>query len=94
MLDQQPGVSRTDVRPDLADRMAKSLQLSGLSVQAMAELLECHRNSVGGWLNRRNKPFPATLMQWAKITGVPYEWLRDGKWPAGSERPPPQVRDC
>jgi transcriptional regulator with XRE-family HTH domain len=89
MIEPRPCISQTDVRPDLADRMAKSLRLGGLSVQAMAELLECHRNTIGGWLNRRNHPFPATLQRWAEITGVPYEWLRDGKWPNDGA---PQVR--
>lgn len=70
--------TRADVAPDLADRMAKALHLSGISVNRMAELLECHRNSIGGWLNRRAEPFPATLMMWAQLTGVPYEWLKDG----------------
>jgi transcriptional regulator with XRE-family HTH domain len=73
--------TRTDVRWDQADRMAKALQVSGLSVQDMADLLECHRNTIGGWLNRRNNPIPATLMMWAQHTGVPYEWLRTGRWP-------------
>lgn len=63
---------------DLVDRLNKSLRISGLSVQQMADFLECHRNSVGGWLNDRNTPNPATLMMWAQITGVPYEWLRNG----------------
>jgi transcriptional regulator with XRE-family HTH domain len=62
-------------------------------VQAMADLLECHRNSVSGWLNRRNKPYPATLQRWAEITGVPYEWLRDGEWPKHTRKDPPQVTD-
>jgi transcriptional regulator with XRE-family HTH domain len=93
MIEHKPGVNRTDVRPDLADRMAKSLQLSGLSVHAMSELLECHRNTIGGWLNRRNKPFPATLQRWAEITGVPYEWLRDGHWPPGWPAASSQVTD-
>jgi transcriptional regulator with XRE-family HTH domain len=70
-----------ELEPDLADRMAKALQMSGVSVQQMARLLECHRNTIGGWLNRRNKPFPATLQRWAEITGVPYEWLRHGPQP-------------
>jgi len=93
VIEHKPGINRTDVRPDLADRMAKSLQLSGLSVQAMADLLECHRNTIGGWLNRRNKPFPATLQRWAEITGVPYVWLRDGRWPNGPGPASLQVKD-
>ena len=66
---------------DLADRLRKSLDFSDMDVQGMADFLECHRNTVGGWLNRRNKPFPASVQRWAQKTGVPYEWLRDGNWP-------------
>lgn len=76
--------TRGDVRYDLADRMAKALLHSGLSVQQMADLLECSRGSVSGWLNRRHPPSPQTLQLWAHYTNVPYEWLRDGeryKWP-------------
>ena len=68
-------VGENDVQPDLADRMQKALDLAGVSVQEMADLLEVHRNSVGGWLNRRNKPSPATLRVWAMETGVPYEMV-------------------
>lgn len=86
-------ITRTDVTPDLPDRMAKSLQLSGISVQRMADLLECHRNMIGGWLNRRNNPSPATLMIWAQHTNVPYEWLRSGRWPKQSGAASSQVNE-
>ncbi len=94
MNDGDSTIERGDVTPDLADRLAKSLQLSGLTVQGMADLLECNRNSVGGWLNRRNHPFPATLQRWAEITGVPYEWLRDGVWPKNPNRGSTQLREA
>ena len=74
-------VSENDVQPDLADRLNKSLVVSKVSVQGMADFLECHRNTPGGWLNRRVKPRPSSLKLWAQKTGVPYEWLRYGKWP-------------
>jgi transcriptional regulator with XRE-family HTH domain len=70
---------------DLVDRLHKSLRLSGFEVQEMAESLECHRNTIGGWLNDRNRPYPASLQMWAQKTGVPYEWLRDGKWPGADQ---------
>lgn len=84
-------VGENDVQPDLADRMQKALDLAGVSVQEMADLLEVHRNSVGGWLNRRNKPSPATLRVWAMETGVPYEWLRAGNWPEEWVPPTPKL---
>jgi transcriptional regulator with XRE-family HTH domain len=70
-----------ELRQDLPDRMAKSLLAKGLSVQQMADLLEVNRNTVGAWINRRNKPSRQTLKLWAQYTDVPYEWLRDGTWP-------------
>jgi hypothetical protein len=74
-------VGENDVQPDLADRLKKSLKLAGVSVQGMADFLECNRNTPGNWLNRRIKPHPSSLKLWAQKTSVPYEWLRDGNWP-------------
>jgi hypothetical protein len=71
----------SELEPDLADRLAKSLQVAGLTVADMAEYMEVHRNSVGAWLNRRSQPRPANIRLWALRTGVPYEWLRHGTWP-------------
>ena len=71
----------SELLPDLADRLAKSLQVSGISVAEMAAYMEVHRNSVGAWLNRRSQPRPANVRLWAMRTGVPYQWLRDGVWP-------------
>jgi DNA-binding transcriptional regulator YiaG len=71
----------TELEPDLADRLAKSLQLSGISLAEMAAYMEVHRNSVGGWLNGRSQPSPANVRLWAIRTGVPYVWLRYGTWP-------------
>jgi hypothetical protein len=71
----------SELEPDLADRLAKSLQVAGLSVAEMADYMEVHRNSVGAWLNRRSEPRPANIRLWAIRTDVPYEWLRYGIWP-------------
>lgn len=73
--------SPSELEPDLADRLAKSLLVSGMSVAEMADFQGVHRNSVGAWLNRRNEPRPANMRLWALRTGVPYEWLRYGTWP-------------
>lgn len=64
-----------------ADRIAKSLKFSGMSHGEMAEFLECHRNTVGGWCTGKARMMPAIMRMWAQKTGVPYEWLRDGVWP-------------
>jgi transcriptional regulator with XRE-family HTH domain len=63
---------------DLADRMAKSLRTAGIGVQEMADYLDVHRNTVGGWLHGRIRPDVRTLRLWALRTGVSYEWLLHG----------------
>lgn len=63
---------------DVADRMRKSLRVSGMSVQEMADYLGVARNTVGTWINGRIQPGAQTLRLWAMRTGVPHEWLRDG----------------
>ena len=80
----QPEVGwNTGVVPefDQADRMRKSLRVSEVSVQDMADYLEVSRNTVGSWINGRTAPSSSALKMWALRTGVPYEWLRDGKNP-------------
>jgi transcriptional regulator with XRE-family HTH domain len=72
--------SRSELEPDLADRLAKSLLVAGMSVAEMAAFQGVHRNSVGAWLNRRTQPKPANLRLWAIRTGVPYGWLCHGTW--------------
>jgi DNA-binding transcriptional regulator YiaG len=70
-----------EVEPDLADRLAKSLRVSGISVGEMAAFLEVHRNTVSAWLNGRAHPNPANMRLWAMKTELPYEWIRHGEWP-------------
>lgn len=64
---------------DLADRMRKSLRVSGVSVGQAAAHLEVTRETVSTWINGHHKPTAATLRAWAQLTGVPYEWLRFGE---------------
>jgi transcriptional regulator with XRE-family HTH domain len=70
---------------DLPDRMAKSLRTANVAVQEMADYLDVHRNTVGGWLHGRIHPDVRTLRLWAMRTGVSYDWLLHGEAPA----PPP-----
>jgi hypothetical protein len=70
-----------DLQPDMADRLAKSLQVTGISVGDMAAYLEVNRNTVGAWINRRAQPNPANLRLWAYKVKLPVEWLRSGHWP-------------
>lgn len=60
---------------NLADRMRKALQVSGIGVQEMADYLGVARNTVSTWINGRNRPSPAAVRLWAMRCGVPYEWL-------------------
>lgn len=69
---------------DMTDRLNKALKESGLSVTAAARYFDVHRNTVSGWLHGRINPDTRTLKLWAFMTGVPYEWIKDGKEP-----PPP-----
>lgn len=82
---KDPRKAAVDATDDVANRMLRSLQLSGLSVQEIAQWLECSRNTVGNWLNRRTPPSPQSIRLWAHKTDVPYEWLKDGDghWPKG-----------
>ena len=63
---------------DVADRMRKSLRVTGIGVQEMADYLDVARNTVGNWINGRIHPSTQTLRLWALRTGVSFEWLRDG----------------
>lgn len=60
---------------DTADLMTKALRESGLSVNAAAAQLDVSRMTVSRWLNGRTTPSRATLMAWAQITGVDFDWL-------------------
>lgn len=63
---------------DKADRLAKALQHTNVSVQAMADYLGVSRNTVGNYLARRT-PIPrASVIAWALKTGVPFKWLETG----------------
>jgi transcriptional regulator with XRE-family HTH domain len=65
-------------RWDLADRMRKSLRVSGISVQEMAEYLDVDRSTVSTWINGRIEPSVQTAKLWALRTGVPYTYLCHG----------------
>lgn len=75
---------------DVADRMRKSLRVSEVSVQEMADYLGVQRNSVGRWINGHTNPSRQTLRLWALRTGVPFEWLETGR---DAERPRPDGPD-
>lgn len=73
---------------DLADRMRRTLRVSGASVQEMCEYLDVSRGSVGNWINGRVKPSRQTLILWALATGFPFKWLETGEEPDPGWHPP------
>jgi transcriptional regulator with XRE-family HTH domain len=84
---QTEGYTAADLAPDLADRMRKSLRVSGVPVQAMADYLEVDRNTVGRWINGHVRPSGAMIKLWALRVGVPVSWLRDGVTPMSDDAP-------
>lgn len=71
------------------DRMKKSLSVTGVTVQEMADYLGVTRGSVGNWINGRIEPSLQTTRLWALRTGVPFEWLERGEVPAPTPPVPP-----
>lgn len=66
---------------DLADRMRKSLRVSGLTVQDIAEDMGVSRNTVSSWINGRSIPSREQLVVWAAYTNAPLQWLQRGTIP-------------
>lgn len=66
----------------VADRLRKALSDSGMSVSDMAAYLEITRETAGRYMNGHSKVPGPTMRVWASVTGVPYEWLKDGTVPA------------
>lgn len=66
---------------DLADRLRRSLRISKVSVQAMADELGVVRDTVGNYINGHTHPGKATLVVWSMKTGFPLEWLETGQMP-------------
>lgn len=64
---------------DQADRLAKALHHSGMSVQDMADELGVSRNTIGNYLSRRTKIPRPSLIVWALRTGVRLRWLETGE---------------
>ena len=70
---------------DQADRLRRALRISDVSVGAMAEYLDVHRNSVTNWINGHTKVPGPVLKLWAMRCGVPYAWLKDGTVDPGDD---------
>lgn len=72
-----------------ADRLALAQRRSGLGVHEIADRIEVHRNTVGAWLNGRNRPRPRDLKAFALVTGYPTQWLETGDAPHTGGAPDP-----
>ncbi|MDF2826882.1 MAG: hypothetical protein K0R01_165 [Mycobacterium sp.] len=66
---------------DFSDRLALAQRRSGLSVSELAERIEVHRNTVGAWINGRQRPRSRDLKAYALATGYPVRWLETGEAP-------------
>lgn len=66
---------------DLADRLRKSLRVSGWTVQEMAGNMGVSRNAVSAWINGRSAPSRDQLKVWAAYTNAPFDWLERGTVP-------------
>lgn len=60
----------------MGDRLAKALDVSGISVAAMAVKLGVSRQTIGNYLAGRTTPKLAILRVWSEETGVALEWLQ------------------
>jgi transcriptional regulator with XRE-family HTH domain len=76
-VEEETEVGRRRPTPGLTHRMALALEVSGVSVNQMADELEVSRQTVSGWLHHRSRPSVASLKLWAQVTGVDEDWLRE-----------------
>ena len=79
---------------DLADRLRKSLRVSGVPVHDMADSLGVSRNTVSNWINGRGIPGHQQLVVWAAITDAPACWLETGVPPAVDAEGAPHLMAC
>lgn len=66
---------------DLTDRLTKSLKVSGLKVEELANRLGVSRATIANWTSGRTRPRKNDLRAWAAETAVPLQWLETGKLP-------------
>ena len=68
---------------DMGDRLKKAIEVSDLSVAAMAEYVGVTRETLSRYLNGRQDA-PIAIVRLISIrTGVPFHWLQTGETPAG-----------
>lgn len=59
-------------------RLRLALEVSGVTVDDMAEELDKHPNTVHNYVGGRTRPDRANVATWAMRCGVPFEWLWSG----------------
>jgi transcriptional regulator with XRE-family HTH domain len=72
---------------DLADRLRKSLRVSGMNMQDMADKIGMNRNTVARYLAGKWTPDHRTLVAWAFHAQVPLTWLETGEADAEPRHP-------
>ncbi|MEV8339250.1 helix-turn-helix transcriptional regulator [Leucobacter sp. NPDC077196] len=65
----------------LSDRLAKALDVAGMSNQEMADCLGVSRNTISNYTHGNSSPRKLYMREWAMRTGVPLEWLETGSFP-------------
>lgn len=64
---------------DLPRRLWLALDSAHISVKQMAEHLGVTDGTIRNYLKGRTTPTRSTLMAWAMICEVPFEWLDEGE---------------
>lgn len=62
----------------LPDRLAKALDVSGVTSGQMAERLGVSRTTVSNYIHGRTNPTRSVRRDWALMTGIPLEWIETG----------------
>lgn len=65
----------------LSDRLAKALEVAGMTNQEMADCLGVSRNTISNYTHGNSSPRKLYMREWAMRTGVPLEWLETGTFP-------------
>jgi transcriptional regulator with XRE-family HTH domain len=67
--------TRAESRAALSARMAEALRRRGITPAQMANEMSITPAIPEAWLRGEGTPKPLHLMLWARICGVPFEWL-------------------
>lgn len=82
-----------ELQQTLGDRLRKSMEYAGMSIEDSRLYLGIHRNSVSNYINDRNTVPAPVLRLWAIMCKVPLEWLETGVWPEPeAEEPAPKPK--